>query len=107
MSTGFRDGKRGWRRWQRPSLCKYCAGIVASAKRTSLTFRPTRVEPSTRGLAPPEETTMRPALGIAPLALLAVCACSVDQEEPELGDIDIVAFNGLTPEALVNNGDAL
>ena len=38
---------------------------------------------------------------------LAVCACSTAEEEPDLENVDLISFNGLAPESLVANGDAL
>jgi len=52
---------------------------------------------------------MRHSLCVALVALLplAVFACATDEEEPTLDDSDLVSFNGLAPEALLGNGDAL
>jgi hypothetical protein len=55
----------------------------------------------------PQETTMRSALRIA-LPVLALCACSLDEEaEPELEETAYTSFNALAPAALIDNGDAL
>jgi hypothetical protein len=51
---------------------------------------------------------MRPALRIALPAVLAVCACSLDEEAPpELDEAAYISFNALAPDALIDNGDAL
>jgi hypothetical protein len=50
---------------------------------------------------------MKLALRIAPSVVLAVCACSVDPEEPELEELDTISLNALEPAALLNNGEAL
>lgn len=51
---------------------------------------------------------MRPALRFALPLLLAVCACSLDEEaEPELEEAAYISFNALDPAALLDNGDGL
>ena len=51
---------------------------------------------------------MRPALRIALPAVLALCACSADEEaEPGLDETDYISLNALAPDALLDNGDAL
>lgn len=50
---------------------------------------------------------MKHALRIACTAMLAVGACSVDEEEPELETMDTITYNSLGPEAFLDNGDAL
>jgi hypothetical protein len=51
---------------------------------------------------------MRPALRFALPAVLAVCACAVDEEaEPELEESAYITLNALDPAALIDNGDAL
>ncbi len=51
---------------------------------------------------------MRSALCIALPAVLAICACSLDEEaEPELDEIAYISFNALDPAALLDNGDGL
>jgi hypothetical protein len=39
--------------------------------------------------------------------MLAAGACSVDEEVPQLEEIDIITYNSLAPSALLDNGDAL
>ena len=51
---------------------------------------------------------MRPALRFALPAVLAVCACSLDEEAaPELDEAAYITLNALAPDALLDNGDAL
>jgi len=51
---------------------------------------------------------MRTALCFALPAVLAVCACSLDEEaEPELDEAAYISYNALAPAALLDNGDAL
>lgn len=51
---------------------------------------------------------MRLALRIALPAVLALCACSVDEEAaPELDEAAYISLNALAPAALLDNGDAL
>lgn len=50
---------------------------------------------------------MRHARWFAPAAILAISACSAEQDEPKLGEIELISFNALAPAALLDNGDAL
>lgn len=50
---------------------------------------------------------MNYALRIASPVVLAFCACTASQEEPELSEIATISLNALAPAALVGNGDAL
>ena len=51
---------------------------------------------------------MRCALRLALPALLALAACSMEEEAPpELEETDFITFNALAPAALLDNGDAL
>jgi hypothetical protein len=50
---------------------------------------------------------MRHALRIAPAVLLVISACAAGDEEPTLEETNVIMFNGLPPETLLNNGDAL
>lgn len=51
---------------------------------------------------------MSHALRVALVALpLAVCACTVGEEQPETDESDLISFNGLSPAALVQSGDSL
>ncbi len=50
---------------------------------------------------------MSHALRLALALPLAVSACSVAEEEPTLDESNVISFNGLAPEALVDNRDAL
>jgi hypothetical protein len=51
---------------------------------------------------------MRPVLRIALPAVLALCACTVDEEAaPELDETAYISLNALAPGALLDNGDAL
>ncbi len=50
---------------------------------------------------------MRHALRIALGATVCVCACSVEEEAPELEDVGFITYNSLAPAAFLENGDAL
>jgi len=50
---------------------------------------------------------MSHALRIALGAMLALGACSVDEEAPELGESATITYNSLAPAAFIDNGDAL
>jgi hypothetical protein len=51
---------------------------------------------------------MRSALRVALPAVLALFACSLDEEPPpELDEADYITFNALAPAALLDNGDGL
>jgi len=51
---------------------------------------------------------MRHVLRIAPAVLLALSACTVEGEPaPDLDETDLIMFNGLPPDVLLNSGDQL
>ena len=51
---------------------------------------------------------MSHALRVALVAFpLAVCACSMAEEEPDVDNVDLISFNGLAPESLLQNRDSL